>query len=198
MNRSSKSCLFITAASAAPAAVCSFFDPGFPFVIAPTLFLFTCICSLVAWFLLKWFRCPERTRFILVTVGIALWTIYTGIATHHTYTAAGRFERLLVEPVPKSVRFIDSKGAVGMAGGYELIVFTISPPDLDAVLKARDFKPYELDLSDQYAFDKRVTSLADGYQIDPVYAYKTGDEGNFLILLTNKTKDKALLYRFRG
>jgi len=186
-------------ASIAPAAVYSVFDPGFSIFVAPFIYLFTCFCSLVLWFLLKLCKCPERFRDIIVVLSLVLFSVYIGISVHHTYTAAGRFERLLTDPIPKSVRFIDSEGQVGMAGGYEIIVFSISPFDLDNLLQAQNFKPYDLQLDDN-PLDKQAVLRARSYKIDPDFTYKSGEEsgeGSFLMLLANKSKDKVFLYRCR-
>ena len=192
-----KSSLVVVAASAAPAVVCVLLDPGFGFFLAPFLLLLTCVCALAAWFLLKLFRLPERARFFLVLGGIALWSVYIGYTEIHSNTAAGRFERLLVEPIPKSVRFLDSEGAIGMAGGHEIIVFAISPADLNAILKAKKFKPHELDSSRDQSYQRRLVAFAKRHQMEPFTAYRVGEEYDFLIMLTNTNRDKALLYRDR-
>ena len=133
---------------------------------------------------------------VLLLVNIVLGAAYLGITTWYGNTAKGRFERLLLDPVPASVKFIDSHGCVSMAGGSEVIVFSIAPHDLDVVLLAGGFKPYGINTASVYSLEHQIALQARACGVEPVHAYKAGD-ASFLLLLTDAARTKAFLYRFR-
>ncbi|MDD5704343.1 MAG: hypothetical protein PHR35_00340 [Kiritimatiellae bacterium] len=196
MKTKFKKLLILIALCCVPGAVYSLFDPGFAFFAAPVFFIQAAVCTLVLWFLLKVCRCPEWVRYALIVIGITAWSIHLGVSTHYTYTGAGRFERLLLDPIPESVKIIDDHGYVAMAGGYEIIVFSIDPLDFNKVLANREFKPYEIDPKRTDSLEQKIIDQARGYDIEPVHIYKTGDD-SFLLLIANETQNKVFLYRFR-
>lgn len=198
-NRQLINAVLILFAVFLPAIVYHYFDPGFSFFVAPILIAEAGVCALIAWLIFKLLRFPYWLRHSLLITASLIFSYPIGKDLHHTYTAEGRFERLLLNPVPDSVRFIDSGGHVAMAGGEEWITFTIKQSDFHRILRAGSFKEFDPSSRAADSLENGLIRHAKKIGIDPVDAYKSGGEdgGSFLFLVTNEDKSKALLYRFR-
>jgi hypothetical protein len=189
--------LVLAVAICLPAVTYGLFDPGFVFFAAPFLLAATGVGSAVVWFVLRLFRCPARVRCgILLFLSLA-GSACIGVDLHHTYTAAGRFERLLMAPIPQSVQFIDTRGCVSMAGGYEVVVFSVDPADFDRIVLTCKFEECPKHLWRWGGLEKGVLSDAQKYGISPGLAYKKGELGDFLLLLADPQRTRAYLYRDR-
>lgn len=179
-----------------PALVSIITDIGFALFVAPMILTFTSIVSLVIWFSLVPFKIIDKFKhFVLILIMLPL-SIYIGVVNIHNYTAAGCFERLLFSPIPSSINFIDYHGFTTMAGGYEVLVFTLSPEHLDHILKTENFKPFSLEYERADSIYNKVIIEANEYGIKTSSMYKSGED-SFLLLLVNESKTKAFLYRFR-
>ena len=84
-----------------------------------------------------------------------------------------------------------------MAGGYEFVVFSIDPSDLETALRTRQFEEHELDFGNEDSRVHRVLLKAREYGIDPGHVYEERTDGGYRLVVTNTEKTRALLYRYR-
>lgn len=171
-------------------------DIGFALFVAPLIFAVASFVSAIIWFSLIPFKITDKVKHIFLITLMIPFSVYIGLMNYHNYTPEGCFKRLLLSPIPNSVNFIDYHGFTAMSGGYEVLVFTLSPDHLELILKTENFKPIDLkDVRADSQYSKKI-KVAKEYGITTSYMYRTGEE-SYLLLLVNESKNKAFLYRFR-
>ena len=178
-----------------PAAMWCIFDPGFAVFAAPIWLALAALGGAAVWVVLWMVRCPARVRpVILLSLSLG-YSVDLGCDLHHGYTAAGRFERLLMNPIPQSVRFITAYGRLAMAGGEEVVVFTLDPDDFERIVRTCEFEKLRPDVWKEDSPVSRCVLDAQRHGIEPGHVYRKGEMGDQLWLVANPEKTKAYLHR---
>jgi hypothetical protein len=173
------------------------FDPGFAFFAAPIWLGMAALAGGAIWVVLWLVRCPARVRAaILLSLSLG-YSVHLGCGLHHTYTAPGRFERLLMDPIPQSVRFIATYGHLAMAGGEEVVVFTLDPDDFERIVRTCEFEELPPDKWKEDSFVPYCIQDAQGHGVEPGHVYWKGEMGDRRFLIANPEKTKAYLHRLR-
>lgn len=180
-----------------PAVPWGIFDPGFAFFAAPIWVVLAAVVGAPVWIVLWMVRCPARVRSAILLLLSLGYSVHLSCGLHYTYTAPGRFERLLMEPIPQSVRFITAYGHLAMAGGEETVVFTLAPDDFEKVVRTCGFEELQPDAWKEDGLVLRCIPGAQEHGVEPGHVYARGEMGNRLLLIATPEKTRAYLYHSR-
>ena len=187
----------IAFASLGPALPVLLLDPGFGLFVAPVCWGIMAVLCAALWFLLALFRCPKNARLLVILAGCVVLTVWFGFWAWHAQTAEGRLERLLVHPLPESVKPLHAESAIGMAGGYEVIAFSVAPSDLDDLISSCGFVAISYPPRDPGFERNRINAALKKIQIEPESAYRSGNDMDERFLIVNAARDRAILFRSR-
>lgn len=81
----------------------------------------------------------NRRSVTLLIVGVVVLLIVAALVYNFTFSPRADFARHFGRPIPKSVDQVDVSGYTALAGSDETLVFRISPSDLEAIVRRRNF-----------------------------------------------------------
>jgi len=97
--------------------------------------------SVLSKFIARPLRLSARKKVWLLTVPIVGCISWLVAGTYFGTNPKAQFKRLLITPIPQSVRSIERGGSFGVDGGFSVLRFNISQTDLEKLIADLQFLP---------------------------------------------------------
>lgn len=182
-----------------PPLTAAIFDPVFSLFSAPFLFVVGCVGAFLIDLIFKKLQASKENSIKTIFFFSLTLSAYLGYFLSFDQTAEGIFRRVVTDELPEDIVFIDSKGYVPLAGGSEVVVFSIASDSFLKTVSDLGFKECSLEEISNVHY-----SLDDikKYSLIPTHVYRKSylpesPHMSGVLIFTDEERNLFYLYRWK-